>query len=46
MAGRVNPSPRVAAREYVRLMRLVFTVWIAGIAVGLAYMFAVVIAGR
>jgi hypothetical protein len=36
----------VAAREYVRHMRVVFTSWLAGIAVGLAYMFAVVIAGR
>jgi len=27
-------------------MRIVFTTWLVGIAIGLAYMFAVVIAGR
>ena len=36
----------MAAREYVRHMRVVFTSWLVGIAIGLAYMFAVVLTGR
>jgi hypothetical protein len=43
---RVKPSRPAIAREFVRPMRIVFTTWLVGIAIGLAYMFAVVIAGR
>jgi hypothetical protein len=45
-AGRVNLSPAAGLREYVPVMRLVFTSWVVGIFAGLAYMFAVVAVGR
>ena len=42
----VNRSLTSGGREYVHGMRIVFSAWLAGIFAGLAFMFAVIIAGR
>jgi hypothetical protein len=45
-ATHVKPVPATAAGRYVRGMKVVFTSWLAAIAVGLAYMYAIALSGR
>ncbi|MFE6256181.1 hypothetical protein [Agromyces sp. NPDC057865] len=42
----VKPMPATAPRRYVHGMKVVFTSWLAAIAVGLLYMYAIALSGR
>ncbi|NUT57389.1 MAG: hypothetical protein HOQ00_00875 [Agromyces sp.] len=42
----VKPVPAIHSRRNVRHMKVVFTSWLAAIAVGLLYMYGIALSGR